>query len=316
MLTALGFVAVSAAPPQGRDALAAGRHQHRHELRARRARAQLRRGARRVGLRARPEGRRTCPPPWRAPSSSRSRVSCRPSGPTRCKIPSVKGVGGSLIYFIEEGSAEEVWHHEFTQPVPTEASAALAAARTDGSHRADDAIRGVPVLAALLRGAVRRGEDAADRDRRHARARAEPGHRVAGPRAAHYAERLDGRANAVGAILPALHGRGRAALGLRDARTSLRRPKRRTPTVCRCSTSRTTTTKTSKRSSAWRRSWSSGWRKLNILYDRDGSAEYFQFYSRAFAKRVFFEIVERRGYEAYGAANASIRLAAQARFKA
>jgi 4-hydroxyphenylpyruvate dioxygenase len=54
---------------------------------------------------------------------------------------------------------------------------------------------------------------------------------------------------------------------------------------------------------------------LNILYDRDGTAEYFQFYSRAFAKRVFFEVVERRGYEAYGAANASIRLAAQARFK-
>lgn len=54
---------------------------------------------------------------------------------------------------------------------------------------------------------------------------------------------------------------------------------------------------------------------LNILYDRDGEAEYFQFYSRAFAKRVFFEVVERRGYQAYGAANASIRLAAQARFK-
>ena len=35
---------------------------------------------------------------------------------------------------------------------------------------------------------------------------------------------------------------------------------------------------------------------LNILYDRDGEAEYFQFYSRAFAKRVFFEVVERRGY--------------------
>ena len=56
-------------------------------------------------------------------------------------------------------------------------------------------------------------------------------------------------------------------------------------------------------------------RRFNILYDRDGSAEYFQFYSRAFAKRVFFEIVERRGYKAYGAVNASIRLAAQARFK-
>jgi 4-hydroxyphenylpyruvate dioxygenase len=55
--------------------------------------------------------------------------------------------------------------------------------------------------------------------------------------------------------------------------------------------------------------------ELGILYDRDGEAEYFQFYSRAFAKRVFFEIVERRGYAGYGAANAGIRLAAQSRFK-
>jgi 4-hydroxyphenylpyruvate dioxygenase len=54
---------------------------------------------------------------------------------------------------------------------------------------------------------------------------------------------------------------------------------------------------------------------LGILYDRDGEAEYFQFYSRAFAKRVFFEIVERRNYAGYGAANAGIRLAAQSRFK-
>jgi 4-hydroxyphenylpyruvate dioxygenase len=54
---------------------------------------------------------------------------------------------------------------------------------------------------------------------------------------------------------------------------------------------------------------------LNILYDRDGEAEYFQFYSRAFARRVFFELVERRGYDGYGAANAPIRLAAQARHK-
>jgi 4-hydroxyphenylpyruvate dioxygenase len=54
---------------------------------------------------------------------------------------------------------------------------------------------------------------------------------------------------------------------------------------------------------------------LDILYDRDGEAEYFQFYSRAFARRVFFEIVERRGYEGYGAVNAPIRLAAQARYK-
>jgi 4-hydroxyphenylpyruvate dioxygenase len=54
---------------------------------------------------------------------------------------------------------------------------------------------------------------------------------------------------------------------------------------------------------------------LNILYDRDEAGEYFQFYSRAVAKRVFFEVVERRNYAAYGAANASIRLNAQAQFR-
>ena len=55
--------------------------------------------------------------------------------------------------------------------------------------------------------------------------------------------------------------------------------------------------------------------RLNILYDRDGEAEYFQFYTRAVAKRVFFEVVERRGYDGYGAVNASIRLNAQAKYR-
>lgn len=53
----------------------------------------------------------------------------------------------------------------------------------------------------------------------------------------------------------------------------------------------------------------------NVLYDREGDGEYFQLFSRAFAKRFFFEIVERRAYQAYGAANAPIRLAAQSRYR-
>jgi 4-hydroxyphenylpyruvate dioxygenase len=53
----------------------------------------------------------------------------------------------------------------------------------------------------------------------------------------------------------------------------------------------------------------------HILYDRDGSGEYFQYYTRAFDKRFFFEIVERRNYAGYAAANAPVRLAAQARFR-
>lgn len=56
-------------------------------------------------------------------------------------------------------------------------------------------------------------------------------------------------------------------------------------------------------------------REANILYDRVGDGEYFQLYSRTFGEGFFFEIVERRGgYNGYGAPNASFRLAAQKRF--
>jgi 4-hydroxyphenylpyruvate dioxygenase len=50
-----------------------------------------------------------------------------------------------------------------------------------------------------------------------------------------------------------------------------------------------------------------------ILYDRDDDGEFFQVYTHAFEERFFFEIVERRGYKGFGAPNAGIRLAAQTR---
>ena len=55
-------------------------------------------------------------------------------------------------------------------------------------------------------------------------------------------------------------------------------------------------------------------REHHILYDRDGEAEFLQVYTHVFAQRFFFEIVERRkGYSGFGAVNAPVRLAAQAR---
>jgi 4-hydroxyphenylpyruvate dioxygenase len=54
-------------------------------------------------------------------------------------------------------------------------------------------------------------------------------------------------------------------------------------------------------------------RAHNILYDRDEGGEFLQAYTQNFEDRFFFEIVERRGYKGFGAVNASIRLAAQAR---
>lgn len=51
----------------------------------------------------------------------------------------------------------------------------------------------------------------------------------------------------------------------------------------------------------------------SILYDRDEGGEYFQLYGQTIFSGFFFEIVERRGrYGGYGARNAAVRLAAQA----
>jgi 4-hydroxyphenylpyruvate dioxygenase len=51
----------------------------------------------------------------------------------------------------------------------------------------------------------------------------------------------------------------------------------------------------------------------NVLYDRDETGEYLQMYTQTFDQGFFFEIVERRGYHGFGAVNAPIRLAAQSR---
>lgn len=54
----------------------------------------------------------------------------------------------------------------------------------------------------------------------------------------------------------------------------------------------------------------------NILYDRDESGEYLQLYTRSFKDLFFVELVERRGYKGFGAVNAPIRLNAQSRLAA
>ncbi len=56
-----------------------------------------------------------------------------------------------------------------------------------------------------------------------------------------------------------------------------------------------------------------GLKANNILYDRDGDGEYLQVYTQSFKGLFFFEIVERRGYKGFGAINAPIRLNAQSR---
>ena len=52
-------------------------------------------------------------------------------------------------------------------------------------------------------------------------------------------------------------------------------------------------------------------RDLDILYDRHKGGEFFHIYTRMFDQRFFFEVVQRRNYDLFGAANTPVRLAAQ-----
>ncbi len=54
-------------------------------------------------------------------------------------------------------------------------------------------------------------------------------------------------------------------------------------------------------------------RERNILYDQDGGGHpYFQLFTRDI-NGLFLEVVQRDGYSGFGAANAPVRIAAQAR---
>lgn len=53
-------------------------------------------------------------------------------------------------------------------------------------------------------------------------------------------------------------------------------------------------------------------RALGVLYDRHKGGEFLHIYTTMFDQRFFFEILERRDYDLFGAANTPVRLAAQA----
>ena len=235
-------------------------------------------------------------------------------GPDELQIPSVKGVGGSLIYFIEDGTEARVWQHEFTQSLPPQTRRSLRLERTD--HIAQtmqyeeflswllyyvvlfNVAKTPQIEIADTLGLVQsQAVESPDRALRVTLNGSMGAQTLSARFLQHYmgagVQHLAFATADVFAAAEAARANGLATLEIPhnyyddiEAKFGLDRE-----LVERLA-------------------------ELNILYDRDGTAEYFQFYSRAFAKRVFFEVVERRGYEAYGAANASIRLAAQARFKA
>ncbi len=234
-------------------------------------------------------------------------------GPDEMRIPSVRAVGGSLIYFIEDGTQAEVWRHEF--PTPVNGSPVPSAGLSHVDHIAqtmqyEEFLSWLLYYVALLDVAKTPQLEIADTlglIQSQAVESPDKGLRITlngsmasqtlsarfisnylGAGVQHIAFQTDDIFSAA----EAARSNGLALLEIsRNYYDDLEARFGLAPALI-------------DRMAA-----------LGILYDREGEAEYFQFYSRAFAKRIFFEVVERRNYQAYGAANAVIRLGAQARFK-
>jgi 4-hydroxyphenylpyruvate dioxygenase len=235
-------------------------------------------------------------------------------GPEEMQIPSVKGVGGSLLYFIEDGTQAAVWQHEFTHAVATaDQPRSLGLQRIDHiaqTMQYEEFLSWLLYYVALFNVAKTPQIEIADtlglvqsqavesRDRGlRITLNGSMGAQTLSSRFLHHymgagVQHIAFATADIFAAVEAARANGLACLEIpRNYYDDVEAKFGLAPDlVARLA-------------------------KYGILYDRDGAAEYFQFYSRAFAKRVFFEIVERRGYQAYGAANAPIRLAAQARFK-
>jgi 4-hydroxyphenylpyruvate dioxygenase len=236
-----------------------------------------------------------------------------PLGPGELLIPCVHGVGGSLLYFMEAGSESAVWDTDFVpaQGSPSNGSAGLL--RVD--HVAQT-MQHEEMLSWLLyyvslfdvsKTPVVQVADPLGLVQSQAIESAEGGLRIT-LNASTSSQTLSAR------FLQGYHGAGvqHIALATADIFASARRlrelglatlpiPRNYYEDLeARFGLGETLLAQLA---------------EFNILYDRDTDGEYFHLVSRAFAKRFFFEVIERRGYRGYGAANATIRLAAQSRYR-
>jgi 4-hydroxyphenylpyruvate dioxygenase len=234
-------------------------------------------------------------------------------GPEEMQIPSVRGIGGSLIYLIEAGDEAKVWAHEFVPIEPAPATAGIGLHRVDHiaqTMQYEEFLSGLLYYVSLFDVSKTPQVEIADTlGLVQSQAVESPdkafritlnGSMGAQTLSSRFIQHYMGAgvqhiAFETGDVFGAAQATQAAGLDILPISRNYYDDLASRFGLDAALAERMAT--------------------LNILYDRDGEAEYFQFYSRAFAKRVFFEVVERRGYQAYGASNAVIRLASQARFK-
>jgi 4-hydroxyphenylpyruvate dioxygenase len=239
----------------------------------------------------------------------------QPVGPGELDIPAVRGVGGSLIYFLDKASdLGRVWEIEFARP---EFDQAGDVASETGLTRVDHISQSMQydeMLSWLLF-----YTSLVDLDKVPAQEVADPGGLVR----SQVIEAADGALRFVlnasqsqrtqsSRFLSELFGSGvqHIALATDDLLATVARLEKNGVRLLQIPENyyddlEAKTDLTPEQLMTFR--------NHNILYDREAGAEYLQAYTQTFDQRFFFEIVERRGYRGYGAANAPVRLAAQAR---
>jgi 4-hydroxyphenylpyruvate dioxygenase len=234
-------------------------------------------------------------------------------GPDEMQIPSVRGVGGSLIYFVEDGTQNAMWSHEFPEAIGDAVCAGIGLNRTDHiaqTMQYEEFLSWLLYYVALFDVSKTPQVEIADT------LGLVQSQAVESPDKS-FRMTLNGSMASQTLSARFIHnymGAGVQHIAFDTADVFAAAEAAKASDLAVLEISRNYYDDLEARFGL-DGTLVDRMAALNILYDRDGEAEYFQFYSRAFAKRVFFEVVERRDYEGYGAANAVIRLASQARFK-
>ena len=233
--------------------------------------------------------------------------------PGELELPAVLGVGGSLLYFMEAGSEDDVWNAEFrgeSLPAATHGAGLMRVDHIAQTMQYDEMLSWLLYYHALFDVAklpIAHIADPLGLVQTQAIESPDGGFRVT-LNASASLQTLSAR------FLQGYHGAGvqHIALAASDIFTTARKLRELGLEVlpipqnyyedleARFGLDRDTLKQLA---------------SYNILYDRDSDGEYLHLVSRAFAKRFFFEVVERRGYRGYGGANAAVRLAAQSRYR-
>ncbi len=232
------------------------------------------------------------------------------SARTSSRIPAVRGVGGSLLYFVDRPAEHAPSRRSTSLPdpaVPAPTDLGLHRDRPCGPGRAAGR---VPELDPVLPRHPRTGSRGAGRPQRPARPDRQPGAEQRRPQPATAAQRLPGAGLGRRPLHGAHGGCGRAA-------HRLFLPGRRSPSPTACRTALQLPIPDNYYEDLSARfglddAFTERLRAESILYDRVGGGEFLHFFTRTI-NGLFFEVVERRGgYDRYGEANAAVRLASQA----